>query len=285
MIADAEITVPQPDPKVTMDEEAPASPADEALSASEKREANDQAAMTAMLRRAATKGSADVAKMKLRAAEHRQAANRMQARGDRVGTILERSIADKLDLEADWALEPVLHTTGRVTTGNGNEIAIGTKAMAPFVDTVRERPDMLAVDASRRRMELLDKGNALEIGLDAATTIRVQNSLERALTHQMSMAHVMAMELAAEAQDMLRAYKRSGYIHQHLSVEAGRLLNGSARMMAVYQGGMLTIEKVRSGGTQSVVVTHVNQHIAVGDGGRALVAGQVKAGAKRRKGG
>ena len=55
-------------------------------------------------------------------------------------------------------------------------------------------------------------------------------------------------------------------MHQSLSIEAGRLLNASARMMDSYQHGMLTIQKVRSGGQQTVVVQHVN----VGDGGRAM---------------
>jgi hypothetical protein len=59
---------------------------------------------------------------------------------------------------------------------------------------------------------------------------------------------------------------------------SGRLLNASARMMESFQHGMLTIAKVRSGGQQTVVVQHVN----VGDGGQAVVAGQVKVRGKRR---
>jgi len=43
-------------------------------------------------------------------------------------------------------------------------------------------------------------------------------------------------------------------------------------MMDSYQHGMLTIQKVRSGGQQTVVVQHVN----VGDGGQAMVAGQLR---------
>ncbi len=39
---------------------------------------------------------------------------------------------------------------------------------------------------------------------------------------------------------------------------------------------MLTLQKIRSGGQQTVVVQHVN----VGDGGQAMVAGQVKVRAK-----
>ena len=50
-------------------------------------------------------------------------------------------------------------------------------------------------------------------------------------------------------------------------------------MMDSFQHGMLTIPKVRSGGQQTVVVQHVN----VGDGGRAMVAGQVKLRGKKRR--
>ena len=81
-----------------------------------------------------------------------------------------------------------------------------------------------------------------------------------------------ADRMQAEARELLRTYKRTGYIHQSLSVEAGRMLNASGRMMDAYQHGLLTLAKIRSGGQQTVVVQHVN----VGDGGQAMVAGEVK---------
>jgi hypothetical protein len=56
----------------------------------------------------------------------------------------------------------------------------------------------------------------------------------------------------------MRTYKRTGHVHQHLCIEAGRMMNASARMMESFQHGMLTIAKVRSGGQQTVVVQHVN---------------------------
>ena len=49
--------------------------------------------------------------------------------------------------------------------------------------------------------------------------------------------------------------------------------------MESFQHGMLTIAKVRSGAKQTVVVQHVN----VGDGGQAMVAGQAKLRGKRRR--
>jgi hypothetical protein len=235
---------------------------------------------SATLQRVSNLGSADAVKMQLRAQRHRQVADHLQATGDRVGPMFERAEADRLELEADLILDPVVHATGPVRVGNGGELAIGTRAMRPFVDTVRERPDMLAIDASQRRMELADKANVLQLGLDAATSIQASNSLEKMLAHQMAAAHTAALELQAEARDLLRAYKRSGYAHQQLSIEAGRLMNASARMMDAYQHGLLTLQKIRSGGTQTVIVQHVN----VGDGGRAMVAGQVKVRGKKGRG-
>ena len=224
-------------------------------------------------------GPGDAVRMQCRAEEGRLAAARMKADGDRIGALLEGREADKLERDAAWVLDPVLHTTGRVTVGNGGEIAVGTKAMAPFVDMVREEPDMLVIDASRQRMELASSAGALSMALEASATITAGNSLEKMLMHQAAAAHVAAMECQAEARDVLQAYKRTGYNHANLSTEAARLLNASARMMDTYQRALLTLERMRNGGKQTVVV----QHVTVAGGGQAVVAGQVEAGPKRRR--
>ena len=224
-------------------------------------------------------GPGDAVRMQYRATELHQAADREQASGDRVGALMDRAEAKKLAHEADLILDPVQHTTGRVTVGNGGEIAIGTKAMAPFVDTVRSHPDMLVIDASRARMELADRSGSLSMALDASKTITAANSLEKMLMHQAAAAHTAAMEFQAEGRELLRAYKRTGYNHQSLSIEASRSMNSSARLMDTYQHALLTLERLRNGGKQTVVVQHVN----VGDGGQAVVAGQLKTEAKRRR--
>lgn len=219
-------------------------------------------------------------RMQQRAAEGHQAAAKMKADGDRIGALLETAMADKLMQDATLALDPALHTTGRMTVGNGGEVAIGTQAMAPFVDMVRAYPDMVVIEASRQRMELVDNVGSLSMALDASATITAANSLEKMLMHQAAAAHTAAMEFLAEARDVRRAYKRTNYSHPTLSIEATRLLNASARMMDTYQHALLTLQRLRNGGKQTVVV----QHVTVADGGQAVVAGQVKAGTKRRKG-
>jgi hypothetical protein len=68
------------------------------------------------------------------------------------------------------------------------------------------------------------------------------------------------------------------------SVEAARLANAGARMMSAYQDGLLAVDRIRRGGRQTVKVIH--QHVAVGPGGQAVVAGTLKGrGSKTKVGG
>ena len=69
-----------------------------------------------------------------------------------------------------------------------------------------------------------------------------------------------------------------------MNVKACRLANAAGRLMTSYQAGMVTLERMRSGGRQHVVVQYVHQHVEVGEGGQAMVAGQAEAGARRRAG-
>ena len=138
---------------------------------------------------------------------------------------------------------------------------------------------MLAIDASQHRMELADKADVLTLAVDAATTIQAANSLEKMLVHQMAAAHTLALEATCRGARSAESLQAHRAVHQQLSIEAGRMMNASARMMDTYQHGMLTLAKIRSGGQQTVVVQHVN----VGDGGRAMVAGQVKLRGKKRR--
>ena len=46
--------------------------------------------------------------------------------------------------------------------------------------------------------------------------------------------------------------------------------------MQVFQEGLLTLQKLKTGGKQTMVV----QHVQVSDGGQAVIAGSVKSGNK-----
>ena len=58
------------------------------------------------------------------------------------------------------------------------------------------------------------------------------------------------------------------------NVDAMRLLGTATRMMTTFQTGLLTLQKLKQKGKQTVVVKHV-QVVQVQDGGQAVVAGRI----------
>ncbi len=78
----------------------------------------------------------------------------------------------------------------------------------------------------------------------------------------MAACHHMAMKLSARA------------IDEDDTVEQTRLVNASARLMRTFQESLLTLQRLRTGGKQTVVVQHVN----ITEGGQAVIAGKVGGG-------
>ena len=138
-----------------------------------------------------------------------------------------------------------------------------------LLDTL-ENPNSIAVEASSQRLEVALDAGVLPMAMDAAHSARSTNPLETMLCHQLAAAHNLAMTFAAAAANATDA----------LIADRVRLANASARLMQAYQEALLALQKFRTGGQQTVVVQHVN----VEGGGRAVVAGQVELGAKRKEG-
>jgi hypothetical protein len=224
------------------------------------------------LARASDMTVTDAAKMHIRAQRAHLIAEHLEERGDRIGSRLERAEAAELEAVAGLAIDSLTH--GRVVAGAG-EAAF---SKSEFANTLRAPTDMIAVTASEQRMELADAAGALELGLDVAVTIGATNSAEKMLGHELAAAHKLAMTMMGQAARLTERFENSG--HVAVSIEAGRMANAASKLMLAFQGGMATIARLRSGGQQVVTV----QHVVVGEGGQAVVAGQVKARSKRRKG-
>ena len=133
-----------------------------------------------------------------------------------------------------------------------------------IIDTL-QNPNMISVIASEHRLDLAAcvGSRVAELAVDAAESAQAGNSLEKMLCHQLAAAHRAAMKLTASS------------LNTPLPpVEMARLSNAAARMMQVYQEGLLTLQKIRTGGKQTVVV----QHVQVSEGGQAVVAGSMNSG-------
>ena len=151
--------------------------------------------------------------------------------------------------------------------------------------------------ASRERLSLAANAGALVLGTDIAETIQARNSLERMLAHQLGAVHLMAMKFSEQATQHLDSHRLQsdggrfapgrgpdeGRCLQALLVEASRAANTATRLMGAFQDGLLAFDRIRRGGKQTVKVVHVHQHVAVKDGGQAVIAGgNVKGGGRKR---
>src|SRR5271166_256850 len=137
-----------------------------------------------------------------------------------------------------------------------------------LVDTL-QNPNMVNVIASEHRVDLASVvgSRVVEAAVDAAESAQAGNSLEKMLCHQMAAMHRAAMKQLACC------------LNSNLPpVEMARLSNAAARMMQVYQEALLTLQKIRTGGKQVVVV----QHVQVSQGGQAVIAGSMEAGDRGR---
>ncbi|MBI5922424.1 MAG: hypothetical protein HY847_12390 [Betaproteobacteria bacterium] len=125
-----------------------------------------------------------------------------------------------------------------------------------LTDTLK-LPDVAALDASAHRLVLLDRmGNdCAAMAIDAAASIKAENSLEKMLAHQLAVAHKTALEITDKATFMQD------------TVEKTRMLNLACRMMETYQRGLLTLQRLRSNGEQRITV----QYVTVTDGGQAII--------------
>jgi hypothetical protein len=203
---------------------------------------------------------------------------------DPIGARWDRLEAQDLEAKAEQILDPSGTVTAPLEVGRGGELIVETDEVLTFReqrlrDTVKESPDMITAQAGMDRIGLAFDAGVLTMAVDAVDSIQARNSLERMLSGQLAALHMLAMKNAATAASFAtKAADPHGIVptqqRQIASVEAARSTNAAARAADAFQRGMLTLDRLRNGGRQTVVVQHVN----VGNGGQAVVTGALKAG-------
>ena len=164
----------------------------------------------------------------------------------------------------------------------------GSHALSAELRDTITNPDYVTADASHDRLKLAENAGVLELALDAADTLGAQNSLEKMLAHQMVVIHRQVMKAGAQLDEMNTLFPHR-MPEQQRNVESCRLMGAMTRLGTAYQSGMLTLQRVRSAGRQTVVVKHTVQHVHVNQGGQAVVTGKMSKGgrgklAKSRRG-
>lgn len=183
--------------------------------------------------------------------------------------------ADRCEAQAREQLPGV-----QVKRGSGGEL-IPVEQCAedtcPIVIDTLEKPDYVAADASRERLDLLEQAGVLTSGLDTADSIEARDSLERMLAHQLATLHASTMRMATQLNkglERLDTYGANPDRRAAANIEACRLGGAMSRLSSTYQAGLATMQRLRSGGKQ----TFIFQHNHVTDGGHAVIGGTVKGG-------
>jgi hypothetical protein len=110
-----------------------------------------------------------------------------------------------------------------------------------------------------KRADLAFDAGVLETGLDAAETIEARNSLEKMMAHQMAAQHSSIIKLSAQLNrciERMEAGRHHDEARERANIQGTRLAGAIARMSGSYQSGMTTMQRLRSGGTQRVIVQH-----------------------------
>ena len=173
-------------------------------------------------------------------------------------------------------LKPAKDASGEMLIAQGevlpeiDEASIGSQMTTAWLRESLAKPDAVAAGASFSRTQLLQDVRLFDLGTDAATSISASNSIEKMLAHQMVVAHDLAMKVS----------------YLTMSPDIGplnipKLSNAAVRLMEAFQGGVLALHKIKTGGRQTVVV----QHVDVGSGGKAVIAGSVNSSSAARRGG
>jgi hypothetical protein len=142
--------------------------------------------------------------------------------------------------------------------------------MEPF-ETL-DKTNTVIVSASDQRAELSMRAGVLPLALDIAHSADAQGPIEKMLCHQMAAAHGAGMELLGHLRDSRRLPP----------AEAARLANAASRLFETVQTGATCLQRLKTGGTQQVLVQY-QQQVNVETGGRAMVAATLPPGGARRR--
>jgi hypothetical protein len=129
----------------------------------------------------------------------------------------------------------------------------------PDIRNTLATPGVAALDASRDRLALVAQVgiDRVAMAVDAADSIKAANSIEMMLAHQMAALHATAMDQMAKA-NLIQDPKY-----------AIAAMNLAIRAMSAYQNAVLVIKRLRSSGSQQIVIKHIDAR----SGGMVAISG------------
>jgi len=188
---------------------------------------------------------------------------------DPVRRDFELRVAVDLEREAQELLTP----SQVLQTGLGGEIIPPAERGLSGLESVLKEPDLLNLGASEQRAQLLEKTGVLELGIETAHDARADGSVQKMITHQMAALHSRAMTMLAESE--------ASKIPE-ISIMKAR---AAARMVDAFSRSALTLQRLQTGGGQTIQVQYMQVNAMVGGTSEKMHNQSSPANALRNKGG
>ena len=160
----------------------------------------------------------------------------------------ELGLADQMERDAQALLMPA----NPLQTGLGGEIIPPAERGLSGLESVLKEPDLLNLGASEQRAQLLEQTGVLELGIETAQDARADGSVQKMITHQMAALHSRAMTMLAESE--------ASKIPE-ISIMKAR---AAARMVDAFSRSALTLQRLQTGGGQTIQVQYMQVNAMVG---------------------
>lgn len=167
---------------------------------------------------------------------------------DRVRTDLAKKIWEDSRRELTAARTP----PEGLKTGAGGEIIPPTCFGMSGLENVLKAPDLLSVEATIQRTNLADKAGVFDLALDAAESVGARSSIQQMLAHQAAALHRRALTLLAQSETTR---------DPDVAVKQAR---AAARMVDAASRAALTLQRLQSGGGQTIQVQYFHVNTTVG---------------------
>jgi hypothetical protein len=169
---------------------------------------------------------------------------------DPVRRNFDTGLADEMERDAQALLIP----EQPLQAGLGGEIIPPAERGLSGLESVLKEPDLLNLGASEQRAQLLEQTGVLELGIETAQDARADGSVQKMITHQMAALHSRAMTMLAESE--------TAKIPE-ISIMKAR---AAARMVDAFSRCALTLQRLQTGGGQTIQVQYMQVNAMVGAG-------------------
>ena len=182
-----------------------------------------------------------------RALDLRLDAQRLRALAspDPIHQAIDLAVASASEAESERLLRP----PKPLQMGLGGEIIPTVADNLPGLELTLREPDLLNLEASKQRSELIERAGVLALGVETANDSVATGSLQKMLCHQLAAAHRRALILLTESE------KTQDTQTSCLKAKT------AARLINAFGAAALTLQRLQTGVGANIHQVQINGHV------------------------